>query len=272
LWFCQKTVLAQEADPDQWQFTLTPYLWLPTIAGDLKYELPPGNGGNPTFDVGPTDWLDLLNVAVLVGGSAEKGRFSITSDFVFLSMSNEPDSRLASVETSISGPGGRVDIPVGVDVTLDTETDLTGYTWTIAFGYELSRADRSYLDAFIGARYFDLDVETTWSLTTSITAPGGTEVLAADGQIGNDTELWDAIIGLRGQFALGDSRWSVPYYVDIGSGSSDFTLNAFTGLTYGFGWGDLLFAYRHLAYDEGPSGLVQGFSFSGPAIGARFKF
>ena len=265
-------MLAQEADPDQWQFTLTPYLWLPTIAGDLKYELPPGNGGNPTFDVGPTDWLDLLNVAVLVGGSAEKGRFSITSDFVFLSMSNEPDSRLASVETSISGPGGRVDIPVGVDVTLDTETDLTGYTWTIAFGYELSRADRSYLDAFIGARYFDLDVETTWSLTTSITAPGGTEVLAADGQIGNDTELWDAIIGLRGQFALGDSRWSVPYYVDIGSGSSDFTLNAFTGLTYGFGWGDLLLAYRHLAYDEGPSGLVQGFSFSGPAIGARFKF
>ena len=266
------TGLAQESDPDQWQFSLTPYLWLPTIAGDLRFELPPGSGGNPSFDLGPTDWFDMLNFAAFVGGTAKKGRFSIISDIAYLSMSNEPDSRLASVETIVSGPGGRVEIPVGADITLDTETDLTGFMWSMALGYELHRTDRSNLDAFIGGRYFGVDVETSWSLTTAITTPGGTEVFPAAGQIGNDTDLWDAIVGIRGQFALGDSRWSVPYYVDVGSGSSDITWSAFTGLTYGFEWGDLLFAYRHLEYDEGSSGLLQNFSFTGPAIGARFNF
>ena len=266
------TGVADEPDPDKWQFTLTPYLWLPTIGGDLRYELPPGSGGAPVFDVGPTDWLDLLNYALLVGGSAKKGRFSVMSDFVYLEMSNEPDTRLASVETSISGPGGRIEIPVGAEVTLDSETELTGYTWSIALGYELHGTERSVIDGFIGARYFDVDVETRWSLTGAIITPGGTEVFPADGQIGGDTELWDAIIGVRGRFALGDSRWSVPYYADIGSGSSDLTWNAYLGLTYGFKWGDLLFAYRHLQYEEGESDLLGNFSFSGPAIGASFRF
>jgi len=44
------------------------------------------------------------------------------------------------------------------------------------------------------------------------------------------------------------------------------------GASYAFGWGDMLVFYRHLEYDQGPSGLLQGFSFSGPAFGARFKF
>ena len=263
---------AQEKDPDEWRFSLTPYLWLPTIAGDLAYEAPPGGGGSPSFDLGPTDWLDMLNFAALVGGTAKKGRFSIMSDFVYLSMSNEPDSRLASVDAVIPGPGGIIEIPVNVDVTLDTETDLTGFTWNLAFGYELRKTETSNLDAFIGARYFSLDAETSWSLTAAVTTPGGTEVLPAAGAIGSETELWDAIIGVRGKFGLGNSRWSVPYYADVGSGDSDLTWNAFAGLTYAFDWGDLLLAYRHLEYDEGPSGLLQGFSFSGPAFGATFVF
>jgi hypothetical protein len=41
-------------DSDHWQFSVTPYLWLPSIGGALNYQLPPGTGGNPTFDIGPT--------------------------------------------------------------------------------------------------------------------------------------------------------------------------------------------------------------------------
>lgn len=265
-----QAAVAQQADADDWQFTLTPYLWIPTIAGDVKFE-PPSGGGSPTFDLGPTDWFDMLNFAAFLGGSAKKGRFSILSDMAYLSMTNEPDSRLASVDALIPGPG-LIEIPVGIDVTLDTETDLTGFMWSGAIGYELLRTDTSYLDAFIGARYFGVDVETSWSLSAAITTPGGTEVFPAEGRIDGSTDLWDAIIGVRGQFALGQSRWSVPYYADVGSGSSDLTWNVFAGLSYGFEWGDLLFAYRHLEYDEGDTGLLQGFSFTGPAIGATFRF
>ena len=43
-------------------------------------------------------------------------------------------------------------------------------------------------------------------------------------------------------------------------------------LSYEFGWGDLVIAYRHLDYDQDASGLMQDFSFGGPGIGARFRF
>jgi len=50
------------------------------------------------------------------------------------------------------------------------------------------------------------------------------------------------------------------------------TWSAMTGLTRSFGWGDILFVYRHLEYDEDLDGLMQNFSFSGPALGASFRF
>ena len=85
--------------------------------------------------------------------------------------------------------------------------------------------------------------------------------------------MTDGIVGVRGQFGVGDSKkWSATYYLDIGAGSSELTWNAMFGLSRTYGWGDLIFSYRHLEYDEDDSGLLQDFSFSGPAFGARFKF
>jgi len=97
-------------------------------------------------------------------------------------------------------------------------------------------------------------------------------LLAAQGSIGSDTELWDGVVGVRGYFRFADGNWSVPYYLDLGAGSSDLTWNAIAGLSRTFGWGDLMFVYRHLQYDEDADGLMQNFSFSGPALGARFSF
>ncbi len=33
--------------------------------------------------------------------------------------------------------------------------------------------------------------------------------------------------------------WSVPYYLDVGTGDSDLTWQGLLGLAYSFGWGDL---------------------------------
>jgi hypothetical protein len=100
----------------------------------------------------------------------------------------------------------------------------------------------------------------------------GDTVLPAAGNIGNDKDLWDGLVGIRGRTKVGNGNWSVPYYFDIGAGSSDLTWNAMLGLSYTYGWGDLVFAYRHLQYDQDSDSLLQDFSFSGPGFGATFRF
>jgi len=90
--FMSPSVAVAEGGSDKWQFQVTPYLWLPTIGADLNYDIPRGGGGSPSVEAGPTDWWELLNGAALVNGSARKGRFSISTDLVYLSMSSKNNS------------------------------------------------------------------------------------------------------------------------------------------------------------------------------------
>jgi hypothetical protein len=256
---------AGQEDNDQWQFQITPYIWLPTISADLNYDPPPsGGGGGPSIDAGPTDWLDLVNGLALVNAGVQKDRFSLFTDVVFLSLESEED-RVASVLDNVQ-------VPVDVDLNLNTETDFDGLSWTLAAGYSLQRTETSNFEVFAGARLLDLEAKVSWNLTAAITTPGGDVVLPAQGSIAQDEKLWDGIIGVRGHFALGESKWSVPYYVDAGTGDSDLTWQAMTGLTYTYGWGDLMFVYRHLAYEQGADGFLEHLSFGGPGVGARFRF
>jgi len=262
------TALA-ESNSDKWQFELTPYLWLPTIDGTLSYNPPPGGGG-PELSVGPTDWLDLINGGLLINGSASKGRFTIFGDVVYLSLQSK-EGRVLSVDDGNSG--GPVNLPVSADITLNTQSDLDGLVWMLAAGYTVKETEASTVEVFAGVRVLSIDASSNWNLTADITTPGGTQLLAAQGGIAEGAELTDGIIGVRGRFGIGESKkWSVPYSLDVGAGSSDLTWNAVLGLARKYGWGDLMFVYRHLEYDEEASGLLQNFSFSGPAIGARFHF
>jgi hypothetical protein len=267
------TTQAQEQDSsDEWQWNLTPYLWLPTIDGHVKYDVPPDGGGGPDVSVGPTDWLELLNFAALFSGSASKGRFGVFTDFVYLDMGGDNDGRVVSVEGVVGGPGGRVEIPVSADLNLATEFALDGLQWMLGGGYAFadSEAGRHYV--FAGVRFIGIDVTTNWRLTGAVTGPGGETVLDSQGSIDKSVDLWDGIVGLKGHFLLGEGRWSMPYSVDIGTGDSDLVWNASLSLARRFGWGDLLFGYRHLEYDEGPGGTLQDFSLSGPGFGATFHF
>jgi hypothetical protein len=64
----------------------------------------------------------------------------------------------------------------------------------------------------------------------------------------------------------------MPYYLDIGSGSSTLTWQGFLGVAYAFKWGDAVFGYRRLYYDQSDDKLLQNFRFSGPSLGASFRF
>ena len=252
---------------DRWQFELTPYVWLPTISGNLNYDIPAGgDGGAPRIDVGPTDWLELLNGAFLLRGEVRKNRFFFFIDLVYLGLESDSD-KVVSVF-----PGSGDLLPIDASLNLDTATDLDGFTTTLAGGFTLHSDEGSSTDLFAGARFFGIDTKTSWNLSADIELPGGGNVLSRQGSIESDLESWDAIVGIKGQQRIGNGKWSLPYYLDVGTGDSDLTWQAIAGASYAYGWGDLIISYRHFEYDGGPQGLMEEFSFSGPVIGGRFSF
>jgi hypothetical protein len=242
---------------DGWRFSLTPYIWLPTIGGQLKFTIPPGSGGSPIIDAGPNDYLENLDFVILLTGEARKGRWSILGDFVYLDFAGS-DAKTVGVEL----PGGGT-LPV---IDAGTETDLTGSLLTFAPGYSLYSTGVANMDFFGGVRYLSIEAGADWH----ITGPAGE--FPARGSLREDAEILDGILGVRGRAKLGEGNWSITYYLDVGTGDSDWSWQASTGLSYGFSWGDLRLAYRHLDYDTGSDHLLKDFSFSGPALGATFHF
>jgi hypothetical protein len=255
---------AQSAAPaDQWAFSITPYLWLPNVNGTLKYSMPPSTG-SPEVETGPNDYLQNLQAVIMLSGEVRRERWSMFTDVIYLAFSSE-DSSVKSVNF-----GGNL---VSSSLNLATSSTLRGTAWTLGAGYEVLGRKRATLDVFGGLRYFSLQASTSWQLATDVTVTGGGgQTFPRSGGISAGADLWDGIIGVRGRYQLGSSHWSIPYYLDIGAGSSQLTYQWLIGIAYSFRWGDVTFAYRDLYYDQTDDKLVQDLRFDGPALGATFRF
>ena len=255
---------AQSVAPaDQWKFSITPYLWLPNVNGTLKYSIPPGAGGSPEVEAGPNDYLQNLQSVIMLSGEARKDRWSVFTDVIYLAFSDEKSS-VKSVNF-----GGDV---VSSSLNLATSSSLRGTAWTLGAGYAVQTGQPVKLDVFGGLRYFSLQASTSWQLEGVINGPGPGQTFPRTGGISAGADLWDGIIGVRGRVPLGISDWSIPYYLDIGAGSSQLTWQGMIGIAYTFKWGDVTLAYRNLYYDQKDDKLVQNLRFDGPALGATFRF
>jgi hypothetical protein len=255
--------IAQD-EKDQWQFAIAPYVWLPAVNGTFKYGIPPGAGGSPEVEVDADDILDRLDLALMISGEVRKGRWAAFTDFMYIDFSNL-DSNVKSIDVT-----GR--LPVGSAIDAGTESSLKGAEWTLAGSYAALQGDSGRLEVLGGFRYFGLEVSTDWELTTTVSGPGGSQVFPRSGSVKKSEDLWDGIIGLRGRLNLGGSRFYIPYYIDVGMGSSKLTWQGMTGLAYGFKWIDIFLSYRHLYYEMDNDELVQDLSLSGPEIGLTFRF
>jgi hypothetical protein len=103
---------------------------------------------------------------------------------------------------------------------------------------------------------------------------GGFGLLGRSGSLSDKVDLWDGIIGARGQVALGEERrWFVPYYIDVGAGNnSNTTWQGYAGAGYRYGWGDLVLVYRYLYYRTSGSNLVENLHMGGPVFAATFRW
>jgi hypothetical protein len=256
--------ISADIPPEQWQFSLTPYLWAPNVDGKVQYTLPSGTGNSADIAVGADTYLSNLEFAFMFNAEARKERWSIFTDLAYVDFSSER-SQVQSVDF---GPAGRV----GASLDTGTSSSLKGAIWTLVGGYAVVDDPRTTLDVIAGFRYFGARASTDWQLSAAITAPGGAQTFPRSGSISQREDIWDGIIGVRGRVKLGSSNWSVPYYFDAGTGSSTLTWQAVAGIAYAFGWGDIGLVYRHLQYNMKDGKLVEDMRLSGPAIGVAFRF
>jgi len=248
---------ADSVPSEQWSFTLTPYVWLPTIHGTLNFNPPPPSAGAPSVALEPSRYLNNLDLALMLGFEARKGDWSILADAMYLEFSDEK----AAVR-SVSGPGGIVQVPVNSN----TSVGLKSVIVTLAGGYTVARADSGTLDVIGGVRYMTMEASLDWQFAGSI------GLMPQAGSTSQRDDLWDGIVGVRGRLNWGSSKWFTPYYLDVGTGSSALTWQALAGIGYSFGWGDVILTYRYLAYDMKDEKLLQNTSFGGLALSASFHF
>jgi len=192
---------------------------------------------------------------------AHNGTWGVFTDVVYLEFEG---SRSGSRDFTI----GNVGLPADASATFDW--DLKGWVWTLAGDYRV-HSDRSFtIDVLAGTRLLDIRQSLKWNIAGSI---GPLDPAARSGESNESHSAFDAIIGVKGRYGFGANReWAVPFYLDVGTGQSKSTVQTAAGLAYAFKWGELSAMWRYLGYHNKSDKNLEEISFSGPLVGATFRW
>ena len=264
LWSAQTPALSAAEESGKLNYSIQPYLWLPTLEADLKFSAPNGTTGEPEVSVDPDDYLENLDAAVIVSTDIRKGKWLLAADFVYMEVSSS-DSSVRSIDFGRSA--------VSTELDIGTDVDTKSFITTFGGGYQVVDLSWLQMDLIAGARYLWIEADLDWELSGEIQGPENVEGFARSGSHTEDADVWNGIGGLKGRFRLGDGRWSIPFYADVGTGDSDVTWQIYTALGYAFSDRfDMTVGYRHLEFDGDDDQLFQELKLSGPVLGARFSF
>lgn len=249
---------SSNASPGAWRYSGSVYVFLPTI--DAKTSFPP-EGGGPPINIDAKTIIENLKMTFMGSLDAHNGRWGVFTDIVYVDLGN---AKTASRDFTI----GDIGLPAGTTANLDF--DLKAWVWTTAGEYRVSSAPALTVDLLGGARMIDLKQRLVWDIS------GNLGPIAPAGRSGSGEKverLWDGIVGVKARYAFGDrGQWSMPLYLDVGAGQSDLTWQAAAGIAYAFKWGEMSALWRHLEYDLKPGSASQSVSFSGPMLGATWRW
>ena len=247
---------AQVTPSDRWTTRVTLYGFFPSVHAKANFDVP-GNGSIST-ERDPDTYLTNLQSTFMGAFEFRKHPWSVQGDFIYLNFGD-----LKSKITNISDVGGS-----GVDLAVQSNlsTDLKGGLAQLAVGFAIANTETNTLDAIAGARYLRLKTRLDWEFSGPVGA------FPVRGDVEKTQDIVDAIVGFRGRFIVGKDKWFVPWYFDVGAGNSRYTYQAMAGAGYRFGFGDVSLAYRHLQYKFSEDFGVKELTFSGPVVGATFRF
>jgi hypothetical protein len=246
---------AEEKLDDRWHFTITPYIWLPSISGSMELDPPPGFRSGKV-DTGPGNYLENLDFVGMLDLQAQKGRWSLLADILYVDFSDNQTAHFPGV------------LPGGGGWTTGADWDLQALVLEFAGAYSVFRNEHLNFDLLAGVRYAEIDGKANLDIAGPLPAWVRSRTFSK-------TESFvDPIVGFKGKFDL-SKKWYLPYYFDIGGFGvdSDLTLQAFGGIGYRFcDWFSMVLGYRYLYYDFGNSKLVKDLNLYGGSLGFSFTF
>lgn len=246
-----------DSAPEGWHTEATLYLYLPSFGGTTRYPEEPGLD----FDVSTSQILDSLQMVFMGMLDVRNGKWGGFTDVMFLDLA-------ASKSNTRSFTIGNGALPA--DTTADLNLAIKGWSWTLAGEYQVVADPGLRVDLLGGARFFNVRSRLDWAISGSlgpISPSGRTGSSEAGGPV------WDGIIGAKGSLNLDAGRkWSIPFYVDAGTGGSVYTWQAAAGVSYAFKWGSLSAMWRYLDYKfEAPTD-IETFNLNGPLVAATFRW
>lgn len=232
------TVNLENAGADEgWQNYVSIYGWLAGIDGTARYPVDSG----ADVQVEASDILENLNGVFMGTYEGSYDRWSILFDAVYLNINNTENTSTRLGTGSVS-------------------LDLKSWVLTGAVGYDFVQTGQVDMGALAGVRYLSLDTEMDVALDG---VPLGTE--------GENASVTDGIIGLKGMINFNE-HWFVPFYADIGAGTSDYSYQLFAALGFRYNWFNVTLGYRHLYYSFDDDSFMADLEVSGPKLGIGFTF
>lgn len=229
---------AQVAPTGDWEYTANIYLWGAGLDAEFA------GGGDLSLSFG--DILDNLDFGLMGGFAARRGDLTLFFDGIYLDIKNSADVEF--------NPGPGPGTPGVVDL------DLDAFVTTFGAGYNVIATDNATLTAFGGLRALFLDAD----ISAETGAPPG-------GALSISEDNWDGVVGVRGRSRLSDD-WAVSYYLDLGAGDSHFTWQGLISANYMLESWDISLGYRWLDWDFGSDEPITDLRFSGPFLGAAYRF
>ena len=235
-------VSAQVADWTQgWSGQATLYGWFPTITGAQE-----GRDGRPIVDLDAEDILEALDMAFMGAAEVRNGRFGLLLDVVYADLSQDGNGLFPERPNAIR-------TEVGTKLTM----------FTLASAYRAYEAERTFVDVYAGARWYDVDL--------SFDASNDRFQLSRDASV----DWVDPIVGVRGAIPLSE-RWTLSGFADVGGfdGSSDLSWEVYGGANYAFAerWaGTIGYRYMSILY-EATERATLDIEVQGPVLGITYKF
>ena len=224
------------ANQENWELGGSAYLWSAGVEGT--------DSAGDDIDVSFSDVLKDLDGGFMGALAAQKGKWSLLADVIYLSIHQETSST-ANI--------------IGIPEKVDVDVKLKGFISTFGVACRVQESDTASLDLLVGARYFYLDVDLD------------VDVGASKSKYSDSEDVLDGIIGAKVFLELNE-KWYLSCYADAGTGDSKRTWQAWPGLGYRLEKVDVHAGYRYLAWETDNGDSIDDINFSGPTLGVKFRF